>query len=69
MSIKDGPQVEVLQHIKKTVGLDEMSVSEKHFALSMDEMKIRSGLVFRKYTGELIGLCNLGGAITMILRD
>ena len=60
VSIKYGPQVEVIQQIKRTVGLDEMSVSEKHFAISMDEMKIRSGLVFRKSTGELVGFCNLG---------
>lgn len=59
-SIRDGPQVEVLQHIKRTIALDEMSPSEKHFALSIDEMKIRSGLVFRKYTGELVGYCSLG---------
>ncbi len=26
----------------------------------MDEMKIWSGLVFRKYTGELVGYCNFG---------
>ena len=60
VSIKDGPQVEVLRHIKKTIDLEKMSVSEKHFALSMDEMKVRSGLVFRKYTGELVGYCSLG---------
>ena len=58
--IKDGPQVEVLQHIRKTIDLDAMDVSEQYFALSMDEMKIRSGLVFRKYTGELVGFCSLG---------
>ena len=33
--IRDGPQVEVLQHIKRTIGLDGMSTSEKHFALGM----------------------------------
>lgn len=52
----------VLQHIKRTVGLNEMSVSEKHFTLSIDEMKIRSGLVFRKSTGELVGFCSPGEA-------
>ena len=52
--------MEVLRHIKKTIDFEKMSVSEKHFALSMDEMKVRSGLVFRKYTGELVGYCSLG---------
>ena len=63
-SIKDGPQVEVLQHIKKTIGMDEMSSPEKHFVLSMDEMKIRSGLIFKKNTGELVGYCSLGESMT-----
>lgn len=39
-SIRDGPQFEVLQYIRRTIALDEMSPSEKHFALNIDEMKI-----------------------------
>lgn len=52
--------MQVLKHIKKTINFDEMSISERYFALAIDEMKVRSGLVFRKYTGELVGFCNLG---------
>ena len=37
-----------------------MSISERYFALAIDEMKVRSGLVFQKYTGELVGFCNFG---------
>ena len=33
---------------------------DKQFALTMDEMKIMHGLVFRKHTGELVGFCDLG---------
>ena len=59
--MKDGVQIEVIQQLKKAIGFDEMEESKKHFALSMDEMKIRSGLVFKRETGELTGFCNLGG--------
>ena len=61
VTMKDGVQIEVIQQLKKAIGFDEMEESKKHFALSMDEMKIRSGLVFKKETGELTGFCNLGG--------
>ena len=33
-----------------------------HSALSMDEIKIKSGLVFDKHSGCLIGFVDLGGA-------
>lgn len=36
--------------------------SKVYFALSMDEMKTRSGLLFRKHTGKLLGFSNLGEA-------
>ena len=64
ISIKDGPQSEVLRHIQKSINLSEEATpdSEVYFALSMDEMKIRSGLFFRKHTGELVGFTNLGEA-------
>ena len=60
LSIKDGPQSEALQHVQECMNLT--SDSEDYFALSMDEMKIRSGLFFRKHTGELVGFANLGEA-------
>ena len=58
VAIKDGPQSEVLLHIRDSMGLSEDASldSKVYFALSMDEMKIRSGLFFRKHTGELLGL-------------
>ena len=33
---------------------------DNQFALIMDEMKIKRGLVFRKHTGKLVGFCDLG---------
>ena len=58
--MKDGVQVEVIQQLKKLIRFANMKDFEKQFALSMDEMKVRSGLVFKKDTGELTGFCNLG---------
>ena len=59
-TVKDGIQKEMVQQMKKCLRFEDMQTYEKQFALSMDEMKIRSGLVFKKDTGELTGFCNLG---------
>ena len=32
---------------------------DMQFALIMDEMKIKRGLVYRKHTGDLVGFCDL----------
>jgi len=63
ISIKDGPQSELLFHIRKSLGVSETEESMPNsYALLMDEMKIRSGLLFKKNTGELVGYANLGDA-------
>ena len=40
--------------------MDVTSCVQKHCCLSMDEMKIKSGLVFNKHTGKLVGFVDLG---------
>ena len=40
----------------------EAEVVSPECALSMDEMKIKSGLVFSKRTGSLVGFLDLGSA-------
>ena len=40
--------------------LDTAAVTHNHCSLSMDEMKIKSGLVFNKQTGMLVGFTDLG---------
>ena len=37
-----------------------LSTEDKQFALIMNEMKMKQGLVYRKHTGELAGFCDLG---------
>ena len=41
---------------------------QHHCALSMDEMKIKSGLVFNKHTGSLTGFVDLGSANQDLVR-
>ena len=60
ITVKDGIQVGMIQQMKNCLEFESMRTYEKQFALAMDEMKIRSGLVFKKDTGELTGFCNLG---------
>jgi len=40
--------------------MEATSCGQNHCSLSMDEMKIRSGLVFNKHNGTLIGFVDLG---------
>ena len=46
--------------MKKDTDFDNLTPSEKKVALSMDEMKVRKGLVFNKHTGAMIGFVDLG---------
>lgn len=46
--------------------LADGSCRHYHTALSMDEMKIKCGLVFDKHYGTLVGFTDLGGAIEML---
>ena len=40
--------------------LADVSCGQYHCAVSMDEMKIKSGLVFNKHDGTLVGFTDLG---------
>lgn len=54
-------QVEFVEHLKQLLE-SEVTCGQHQCALSMDEMKIKSGLVIIKKTGSLLGFVNLGGA-------
>ena len=58
-SAHSGVQLEFIEHFKSIL---EDEVSSPQCALSMDEMKIKSGLVFSKRTGSLVGFVDLGSA-------
>jgi hypothetical protein len=42
--------------------MKDVPCGQKHCALSMDEMKIKSGLVFDKNCGRLVGFVDIGSA-------
>ena len=40
--------------------LEDVPCKQRHSILLMDEMKIKSGLVFNKHSGTLVGFVDLG---------
>ena len=61
-SAHGGVQLEFIEHLKCTLEREIPSHEQRRCALSMDEMKIKSGLVFSKRTGSLVGFTDLGSA-------
>lgn len=61
MQAENGVHFTFLQKAKEVVSQEGIAdKGDKQFALTMDEMKIMHGLVFRKHTGELVGFCDFG---------
>ena len=54
-----GVQLEFVEELQTLIAKD-VPCGVHQCALSMDEMKIKSGLVFNKYTGALSGFIDLG---------
>ena len=59
-SNKPGFQPEVLGQLLKEANLQALPPSRRFVALILDEMKIKEGLVYNKYSGEIIGFTHLG---------
>ena len=60
-SNKPGFQPEVLGQLLKEANLEALPSSSRRFvAVILDEMKIKEGLVYNKYSGEIIGFTHLG---------
>lgn len=59
MTVTNGVQSEFIERFRLTLQKDTKH-GQQHSALLMDEMKIRSGLVFKKSTGALVGFVDLG---------
>ena len=55
-----GVQIEYIKRYSSM--LDDVPCKQRHSVLLMDEMKIKSGLVFNKHTGTLVGFVDLGSA-------
>ena len=61
-SAHHGVQLEFIEHFKAMAESEVKAPLQKVVALSMDEMKIKSGLVFSKRSGNLVGFVDLGSA-------
>lgn len=55
-----GVQLEFIEEFRTL--LVDVPCGQHHCALSMDEMKIKSGLVFNKHNGTLVGFTDLSSA-------
>ena len=61
-SAHSGVQVEFVQVFKEMLNHDVTSAGQHYCAISMDEMKIKAGLVFCKRNGHLVGFIDIGTA-------
>ena len=59
-SAHSGVQIEFVEHLKSLFESEVKLPQQHQCALSMDEMKIKSGLVFSKRNGSLVGFIDLG---------
>jgi len=59
-SAHSGLQVEFVEMLKQMISHDLPSSDHHVCTLSMDEMKIKSGLVFSRRSGSLVGFTDLG---------
>ena len=55
-----GFSIDVISRLVQQVKFDEINEFEKNVSLMFDEMKIKSGLVFSKTAGNLVGFCEMG---------
>ena len=67
-SSKPGFQVEVFQQLQKEIESPSLPDSRKYVGIIIDEMKIKEGIVYNKYTGALIGFTNLGDVNDSLLE-
>lgn len=59
-SSRPGFQEEVHQQLLGEVKVESLPENRRFVCLVLDEMKIKEGLVYNKYSGELIGFADLG---------
>ena len=60
MQFDAGTSPSVLQCLKEDMNFSNCTVVQKKVALLIDEMKVKSGLVFSKSSGCLVGFVDLG---------
>ena len=55
-----GFNLDIIERLVAEIKLTEMKDHERNRSLLFDEMKIKSGLVFSRATGKLIGFTEIG---------
>ncbi|KAK3921495.1 DNA-directed RNA polymerase subunit alpha [Frankliniella fusca] len=68
IDIKEGVQQEFLDQFSITIAKECLEDHQKNFYLLLDEMSIRSDLVYNSRTGELIGFTNLS-SVEAVLQE
>ena len=67
--MKNGVHFAFIDRAKRVIGQEGFEKEDKQFALIMDEMKIKSGVVHRKHTGELVEFCDLSTGTNVNFHD
>ena len=55
-----GFNIDVIARLVQQVKFNEIDEFEKNVSMILDEMKIKSGVVFSKTTEQLVGFCEMG---------
>ena len=66
--VKTGFQDEVDEQLIQEISSLHLSENRMFFGILLDEMKIKEGLVFNKYSGKIIGFIELGSINNDLLR-
>ena len=55
-----GYQQEVVDMMRQESKCDELPEAKRYVTILLDEMKVKEDIVYDKFTGNMIGFCNLG---------
>ena len=54
-----GINPDVLEHFLLSVNAEEMDAKDKNLSMMFDEMKVKSGLVYNKHSGKIVGFTEM----------
>ena len=61
MQVTSGVSYPIIDRMKADMNFEACSYAERMIGILLDEIKIKSGIVFNKCTGKLVGFVDLGG--------
>ena len=68
IKIVTGYQQEVIEMMRCETKCKELPESKRYVCLLIDEMKIKKDIVYDKFSGDIIGFCNLGNINDELLK-